>query len=54
MFIFNESEKIGKQVSNARKRIAEARAALKRNDADAPNRALTSESSGKSQCLAPR
>ena len=40
IFIFDPSEKLGKQVSHARKRIAEARAALKRNDIDAANRAL--------------
>ncbi len=39
-FTFNESEKLGKQVSSARHRINEARAALKRNDTDAANRAL--------------
>ena len=39
-FIFNESEKLGRQVSNARHRINEARAALKRNDPEAANRAL--------------
>ncbi len=39
-FIFNESEKLGRQVSNARHRINEARAALKRNDTEAANRAL--------------
>jgi hypothetical protein len=40
VFIFDPSEKLGKQVSHARKRIAEARAALKRNDAEAANKAL--------------
>ncbi len=40
MFTFNASEKLGKQVSSARKRIAEARAALRRNDTDAANKAL--------------
>ena len=40
IFTFNASEKLGKQVSHARKRIAEARAALKRNDIEAANRAL--------------
>ncbi len=40
VFTFNASEKLGKQVSNARKRIAEARAALRRNDTDAANKAL--------------
>jgi len=39
-FIFNESEKLGRQVSNARHRINEARAALKRNDPEAANTAL--------------
>ncbi len=39
-FTFNASEKLGKQVANARHRIAEARAALKRNDTEAANRAL--------------
>lgn len=39
-FTFNASEKLGKQVSHARKRIAEARAALKRNDIEAANIAL--------------
>jgi hypothetical protein len=40
VFTFNESEKLGKQVSHARKRIAEARAALKRNDTAAADKAL--------------
>ncbi len=40
IFTFNASEKLGKQVSHARKRIAEARAALKRNDTEAANIAL--------------
>ncbi|VVB54727.1 Uncharacterised protein [uncultured archaeon] len=40
IFTFNASEKLGKQVSHARKRIAEARAALKRNDTEAANFAL--------------
>ncbi len=40
IFTFNASEKLGKQVSHARKRIAEARAALKRNDTDAADKAL--------------
>jgi Domain of unknown function (DUF5667) len=40
VFTFNSSEKLGKQVSHARKRIAEARAALKRNDTEAANKAL--------------
>ncbi len=39
-FTFNASEKLGKQVAHARKRIAEARAALKRNDTEAANKAL--------------
>ncbi|MBU4340083.1 MAG: hypothetical protein KKD46_04090, partial [Euryarchaeota archaeon] len=39
-FTFNASEKLGKQVANARHRINEARAALKRNDTEAANRAL--------------
>lgn len=39
-FTFNASEKLGKQVANARRRLAEARAALKRNDTEAANRAL--------------
>ena len=39
-FTFNASEKLGKQVANARHRIAEARAALKRNDTEAANNAL--------------
>ncbi|SNQ60038.1 DUF5667 domain-containing protein [Candidatus Methanoperedens nitratireducens] len=39
-FTFNASEKLGKQVAHARKRIAEARAALKRNDTDAADKAL--------------
>jgi hypothetical protein len=40
IFTFNASEKLGKQVAHARKRIAEARAALKRNDTDAADKAL--------------
>ncbi|MFZ3167387.1 MAG: DUF5667 domain-containing protein [Candidatus Methanoperedens sp.] len=40
VFTFNASEKLGKQVSHARKRIAEARAALRRNDTEAANKAL--------------
>ncbi|VVB86659.1 Uncharacterised protein [uncultured archaeon] len=40
IFTFNASEKLGKQVSNARKRIAEARYALKRNDTEAADKAL--------------
>ncbi|MFZ3384820.1 MAG: DUF5667 domain-containing protein [Candidatus Methanoperedens sp.] len=40
IFTFNASEKLGKQVSHARKRIAEARAALKRNDTGAANKAI--------------
>ncbi len=39
-FTFDPNEKLGKQVANARKRIAEARAALKRNDNDAAENAL--------------
>ncbi|MFZ2411307.1 MAG: DUF5667 domain-containing protein [Candidatus Methanoperedens sp.] len=39
-FTFNSSEKLGKQVAHARKRIAEARAVLKRNDTEAANKAL--------------
>lgn len=39
-FTFNASEKLGKQVAHARKRIAEARAALKRNDTEAADKAL--------------
>ncbi len=39
-FTFNASEKLGKQVAHARKRIAEARAALKRNDTEAANISL--------------
>ena len=40
VFTFNESEKLGRQVSNARHRIAEYRAALKRNDIAAADIAL--------------
>ncbi len=40
IFTFNASEKLGKQVAHARKRIAEARAALKRNDTAAADKAL--------------
>jgi len=40
IFIFNESEKLGRQVSTARHRINEARAALKRNDIEAADIAL--------------
>ena len=40
IFTFNTSEKLGKQVAHARKRISEARAALKRNDTDAADKAL--------------
>ena len=40
VFTFNASEKLGKQVSHARQRIAEARAALKKNDTGAANKAL--------------
>ncbi len=39
-FTFNASEKLGLQVSHARHRIAEARAALKKNDTDAADKAL--------------
>jgi hypothetical protein len=39
-FTYNASEKLGKQVAHARKRIAEARAALKRNDTEAANISL--------------
>jgi hypothetical protein len=39
-FTFNASEKLGKQVAHARKRIAEASAALERNDTEAANNAL--------------
>ncbi len=39
-FTFNESEKLGKQVAHARKRIAEARAELKKGNAKAAERAL--------------
>lgn len=39
-FTFNASEKFGKQVAHARKRITEARVALKRNDTEAANKAL--------------
>jgi hypothetical protein len=39
-FTFNTSEKLGKQVSHARQRIAEVRAALRRNDTDAADKAL--------------
>ncbi len=39
-FTFNASEKLGLQVAHARHRIAEARAALKRNDTEAADRAL--------------
>ncbi len=39
-FIFNDSEKLGKQVSNARHRIAEARAELKKNNTEAAEIAL--------------
>lgn len=40
VFTYNASEKLGKQVSSARHRIAEARAALRRNDTGAANEAL--------------
>jgi hypothetical protein len=39
-FTFNASEKLGLQVAHARQRIAEARAALKKNDTDAADKAL--------------
>ena len=39
-FTFNESEKLGKQVSRARQRIAEAKAALRNNDNAAADRAF--------------
>ena len=40
IFTFNASEKLGKQVSHARKRIAEARSALKRNNTEEADEAL--------------
>ena len=40
VFTFNETEKLGKQVSRARLRIAEAKAELRKNNKDAANRAL--------------
>ncbi len=40
VFTYNASEKLGKQVSNARHRIAEYRAALKRDDIEAADVAL--------------
>ncbi len=40
VFTYNASEKLGKQVSYARHRIAEYRAALKRNDTEAADIAL--------------
>jgi len=40
VFTYNASEKLGKQVSHARHRIAEYRAALKRNDIEAADIAL--------------
>ena len=40
VFTYNASEKLGKQVSNARHRINEYRAAVKRNDIEAANIAL--------------
>ncbi len=39
-FTFNASEKLGKQVANARHRIAEARAELKKNNTEAAEKAL--------------
>ena len=39
-FTFNESEKLGKQVSLARLRIAEAKSELRKNNTDAANKAL--------------
>lgn len=39
-FTFNESEKLGKQVSMARRRIAEAKSELRKNNTDAANKAL--------------
>ncbi len=39
-FTYNASEKLGKQVAHARKRLTEARAALERNDTEAANIAL--------------
>jgi hypothetical protein len=39
-FTFNESEKLGLQVSHARQRIAEARAELKKNNTEAADKAL--------------
>ncbi len=39
-FTYNASERLGKQVAHARKRIAEARAALKINDTEAANISL--------------
>ena len=40
VFTYNVSEKLGKQVSHARKRIAQARAALRSNDTEAADKAL--------------
>lgn len=40
VFTYNASEKLGKQVSHARKRIAQARAALRSNDTEAADKAL--------------
>ncbi|MBU1000683.1 hypothetical protein KKE78_04805 [Patescibacteria group bacterium] len=40
VFTFNASEKLGKQVANARHRLAEVRATLKKNDTEAANKAL--------------
>ncbi len=39
-FTFNASEKLGKQVAHARKRIAEAKAELRKNNSEAADRAL--------------
>jgi hypothetical protein len=39
-FTFNESEKLGKQVSRARARISEAKAELRKNNQEAANKAL--------------
>ncbi len=39
-FTFNESEKLGKQVSYARLRIAEAKVELRKNNTEAANRAI--------------
>lgn len=40
VFTYNASEKLGKQVSHARKRIAQARAALRSNDTEAADKAF--------------